>query len=213
MFQFAAVKKELDFSFSAGLKSWANLGVSLGCLGILAGSLVTLSGCTGGGTDTQQEAKKEAPLTMAVQQVDQVSKLEDRVPDGQYLVTKLSLKNNTNTNIPLAPDDFSLQNITNSEKDRYSQPAEKGMSIAFGAVYGPDKKSKLMDLDASNLYPRMQIERYLVFMVPLEADLNGYQIFYKPGSVSVPLVKPEVTVINDHRSESSSSASNVNQSP
>jgi hypothetical protein len=101
----------------------------------------------------------------------------------------------------LDPTAFVLENITNNEKERYSQPAEKGMTIAFGDVYGAELKTKVMDYDVANLYPRMQIERYFVFMVPSDAEVNGYQITYKPENVSTPLANPEAT-INDQRNQS-----------
>jgi len=173
----------------------------LGCLGLLVSGTVLLTGCAGGGSSSQQEAKKEPSLTMMVEQVDQRSTLGDRTADGQYLVAKIAIKNNTNNTIPLDPASFVLENITNNEKERYSQPAERGMTFPFGTVYGDELKSKVMDFDIPNLYPRMQIERYFVFMVPSDAEVNGYQITYKPENVSTPLANPEAT-INDQRNQS-----------
>jgi len=173
----------------------------VGCLGLLVFGSVLLTGCAGGGASSQQEAKKEPSLSMTVQQVDQRSTLGDRTPDGQYMVAKVAIKNNTNNTIPLDPASFVLENITSNEKERYSQPAERGMTFPFGAIYGDELKSKVMDYDIPNLYPRMQIERYFVFMVPSEAEVNGYQITYKPENVSTPLANPEAT-INDQRNQS-----------
>ncbi len=177
--------------------------LTLSCLGLLLSGAVVLSGC--GGSSAQKEAKKEAPLTMSVLQLDQLSKLDEKVPDGQYLVARVALKNNTNATIVIQPTDFALQNITKNEKEQYSQPAEKGMTNAFGKAYGADLKDKVLDFDATNLYPRMQLERFIVFMVPSESSVTGYQIAYKPANVTIPLVTPEVTVINDHRSETPTS--------
>jgi hypothetical protein len=173
----------------------------LGCLGLLVSGSVLLTGCAGGGTSSQQEAKKEPALSLSVEQVDQRSVLGDRTPDGQYMVAKVAIKNNTNNTITLDPAAFVLENITNNEKERYSQPAERGMTVPFGTIYGEELKSKVMDYDTPNLYPRMQIERYFVFMVPSEAEVNGYQITYKPENVSTPLANPEAT-INDQRNQS-----------
>jgi hypothetical protein len=183
--------------------------LTLSCLGLLASSVVAFSGCAGGGSSAEKEEKKQDPLTMSVVQLDQLSRMDEKTADGQYLVARVSLKNNTNATIVLLPDDFSLQNITKNETERYSQPVEKGMSNAFGKVYGEALGTKVMDFEATNLYPRMQLERYFVFMVPSDSVLNGYQIAYKPSSLSFPLVKPEVTIINDHRTEAP--AANDNQ--
>jgi hypothetical protein len=174
--------------------------VMLSCLGLLVSVLVAFTGC-GPGTSSQQEAKKEPPFLMSVEQVDQVSALDEKVADGQYLLAKVAFHNNSNNSIVLQPGDFILENITENEKERYSQPAEKGMSNAFGKVYGKAMKSKLMDFEPTNLYPRMQVERYFVFMVPSDAAVNGYQITYKPAKISTPLVTSEATVINDNRNQ------------
>lgn len=192
------------------LSKIARPALMLGCLGFLVSGLVAFSGC-GGGTNTQQEAKKEPSMTINVEQIDQVSSLDDKVPDGQYLVAKVALKNNTNASIVLDPSGFALENITENEKERYSQPIEKGMTNAFGKVYGDELKSKMLDFDMVNLYPRMQIERYFVFMVPSDAVVNGYQITYKPASVSAPLVTTEATVINDHRNQTTLPGTNEQQ--
>ena len=135
------------------------------------------------------------------------------MPDGQYLVARVSLKNPGNATIVLEPADFILENITKNEQERYSQPAEKGLASVFGRVYGRDLRERLMDNTSSNLYPRMQIERYFVFMVPSDAAVNGYQITYKPANVSVPLVTSEATIINDHRIEASPNDDSQSEQP
>src|SRR4051794_23553596 len=99
----------------------------LSSLGLMLPGVVMLSGC-GGPEASQQEVKKDPPVVMSVLQVDQLSRLDDKVPEGQYLVARVSMKNTTNATIVLDPNDFSLQNITENEKDRYSQPEEKGLT-------------------------------------------------------------------------------------
>jgi hypothetical protein len=175
--------------------------LALSCLGLLTMGMVSFTGCKGGGDSSQDEQKKVAPLTMSVAQIDQVSKLGEKVPDGQYVVARVSLKNNSNATIVLEPANFALQNITKNDAERYSQPVEAGLTNEFAKDYGEALKSKVIDYESANLYPRMQIERYFVFMVPSDSAVNGYQITYKPAEISIPLVTPEVTVINDHRTE------------
>lgn len=183
--------------------------LALSCVGLLALGMVSFTGCGGGESSTsKEEGKKESLLKMSVVEVDQLSSLESKVPDGQYLVARVTMKNNSNETIVLDPTSFSLQNITDNEKDQYSQPAEKGLTNVFGKAYGVELKDKLMDYDSANLYPRMQIERYFVFMVPSDAMVNGYQITYKPTKLSIPLITPEVTVINDHRTTEANTDTN-----
>jgi hypothetical protein len=173
--------------------------VMLSCLGLLVSGLMAFTGCNG--TSSKQEEKKGPPILMSVEQIDQLAALDEKVPDGQYLVTKVAFHNNSNNSIVLQSGDFVLENITENEKERYSQPAERGMSSAFAKVYGKALKGKVMDFESANLYPRMEIERYFVFMVPSDAAVNGYQITYKPAKISTPLVTSEATVINDNRNQ------------
>jgi len=175
--------------------------VTLSCLGFLVAGMAVFTGC-GGGSAPQEEAKKEPPMIMSVEQIDQVTTLDDKVADGQYLVAKVALRNNTNNTLALEPSNFVLQNITDNEKERYSQPAERGMTSPIGKTYGAELKSKVIDYETTNLYPRMQVERYFVFMVPSDASVNGYQITYTPAKISTPLVTSEATAINDHRNQS-----------
>jgi hypothetical protein len=180
------------FGFSRSL-------LTAGLFGLLL--TASLSGCTGSSTNAPAE-KKEATLEMKVLQVDQLSKLGDKVPDGQYLVAKVAMKNMSNESIQANPTDFALENITENEAERYSQPAEKMMTVAFSREYGEALKDKLIDFTPTNLYPRLQVERYFVFMVPADAQPDKYQITYRPAKVSAPLVSTD-TPLNDRRNASS----------
>lgn len=173
---------------------------TLSCFGLLAVGVVSLSGCAAN-QDAAQE-KKEPVLQMQVFQVDQLSRLGDKISDGQYVVAKVGLKNLSNKTITFTPENFKLENITENEKERYSQPAETGLSNDFAKDYGEVLKSKLMDFAPTNLYPRMELDRYFVFMVPSDAKITGYQITYTPEKISTPLAVTGTTNINDHRNES-----------
>lgn len=177
--------------------------LTLSCFSLLAVGSIALSGCMGGGSAPSQEQKKEDPVTMQVIQLDELSSLGNKNADGQYLVAKVSIKNQSNQTIVLNPAEFSLQNITENEKERYSQPSEKTLGPQFARAYGDTEKDKILDVMPSNLYPRMELLRYLVFMVPSDARPDGYQITYTSSSakVSVPLVSPGTTIVNDHRNE------------
>jgi len=169
--------------------------IAAGCVGFLLTGF--LSGCAGSTSNTATDPK-EAPLKMNIVQVDQLAQLGDKVPDGQFLVAKTMIQNLSNQSMVLNPTDFVLENITKDEKQRYSQPAEKMLTVPFTKSYGDARKDKLMDLMPANLYPRLELERYFVFMVPADAKLNQYQLTYKPAKVSAPMVT-DATVVNDQR--------------
>lgn len=176
---------------------FAGNGSVFGLLSILlAFSLSACSALPGGKAPS---ASVETPfLSLEVSQVDQRVRLGDKTPDGQYLVTKVTIKNLSNQSRVLNPPDFLLQNQTENEKDRYSQPAEKFLGFAFAREYGAEAKNKLVDITPINAYPRLKLERYFVFMVPADAKPDQYRIFYKPLSLSAPLVSGK-TIIHDHR--------------
>lgn len=174
---------------------------ALSCFGLLVLSPFLLAGCVG--KKSSKAEKKESALHMEVLQVDQLESLGKKIPDGQYLVVKTHMRNSGNKNLTLASKDFVLQNITEKEEERYSQPAEKQMVNDFKATYGDNLKSKLVENNPVNLYPRMELERYFIFMVPSNAKIEGYQITHVPEKVSAPLVVTGTTIINDHRNTTS----------
>ena len=179
--------------------------LALSCFGLLLAGSITVSGCAGGGGTPSAEQKKEEPVKMEVVQLDQLSTLADKTADGQFMVAKVNIKNTSNQTIVLRPTDFTLENITENEKERYSQPTEKTLGPQFARAYGPTEKDKILDVLPSNLYPRMELVRYFVFMVPSDAKPDGYQITYTStapsAKVSVPLDTPGTTIINDNRNE------------
>jgi hypothetical protein len=174
---------------------------ALSCFGLFVFSPVLLTGCAG--QKTENAEKKETAFTMQVVHIDQLGALEAKIPDGQYLVVKARLKNQGNKSLILAPTEFVLQNITDKEEERYSQPAETGLFNEFRTVYGEELKDKLVETTPVNLYPRMELERYFIFMVPSDAKIDGYQITHEPEKVSAPLVVTGTTTINDHRNTTS----------
>lgn len=172
--------------------------IALSCFGLLLGGSMALSGCLPG-KKSENADQKESAVKMEVREVDQLSQMGNKTPDGQYIVARVSLKNTGNKNLTISARNFNLQNITDDEKERYSQPLELGVNRAFMDTFGKALKDKLLDNRKDNLYPRMEIERYFVFMVPSNAKIDGYQIVYVPEKVSAPLVVTGTTVINDHR--------------
>ena len=166
-------------------------------LSVLAlGSVTALSGC-GGGEEKAVE-KKDPVLSLDILDVDQRASLGTKMPDGQYLILKTEMKNLSNKEVMIVPSEFELQNITDKESERYSQPSEKYMGMPFTAVYGNDLREKLIDTSPINAYPRLKLERYFVFMVPSDARPEQYQLFNKTLELTVPLVSGKTTV-HDHR--------------
>jgi hypothetical protein len=136
---------------------------------------------------------------MMVSELYQQNKLDDRVADGQYVVAKFSLNNNTNKTMVVNPGDLMLQNKTTQEAERYTQPAEKGFTTPFNKVFEEAYKNKLLDFTPINLYPRLKLERFIIFMLPLDADVSGYEIIHVPTKTSVPLSISGTTLIHDNR--------------
>ncbi|WP_373532377.1 hypothetical protein [Vampirovibrio sp.] len=170
----------------------------LSCFGFLAFNSFIFTGCANQNKASQEETKEDV-VSLQVMQLDQWSKLDDKIPDGQYLVAKVQVKNLSNKTLVMPPADFALQNITDDEKDRYSQPVERYMTLPFANTYGTLLRDKLIDTTDINLYPRMELERYFIFMVPSNAKAEGYQLTYVPEAVSAPLVVTGITTIHDHR--------------
>lgn len=170
--------------------------LTLACFGFMIFGAASMTGCGQPAEEAAEE--KQAPLKMEIVQVDQLSRLADKYPDGQYLVAKAVIQNLSNQTIVVNPEDFALENITDKEEERYSQPVERMVTQPFIQEYGAAKQDKIVDIGSSNLYPRLQLERYMVFMVPVNAKLDQYQVTYTPEKVSAPLVSNS-TIINDRR--------------
>jgi hypothetical protein len=157
-----------------------------------------ISACGGGDEDAAKKLKAPPQLSVDVLQTDQTLSLGSKTPDGQYLILRTQIKNLGNKPLLLLPADFMLQNITDKDAERYSQPAEKFMGMPFSATYGNALRDKLVDTAPINAYPRLQLERYFVFMVPVEARPKQYQLLYKPFELASPLVSGK-TIVHDNR--------------
>src|SRR5688572_18729347 len=105
---------------------------------------VVLTGC-GGQKEVGKEQEKPK-LEMESLQVDQVSHIDIKIPDGQYLIVKVMMRNLELESRVLNPSDFTLRTITDKKAEQYSQPVEHLISNNFGKEFGPDKKEKLMDI-------------------------------------------------------------------
>lgn len=167
------------------------------CFGLLLASPVLLSGCLGGGSSSEEEKPKEK---IDVLQVDQRTQLGDKHADGQFVIVKFAVKNLTTDTLQLKPEDFVLENITQDEKDKYQIPLEKSMTWAFGKEYGTEIQDRMLDFTPVNVNPKMEVERYVSFTLPTDADLSKFQLTFKPGKLSVPLQGDKVQ-INDHRND------------
>ncbi len=177
--------------------------LGIASFGLLLVGGLAFSGCFP--SSKNQAEQKEQLFKMEVVQVDQALRIADKLADGQFLVVKIVMKNLSNKTLVVEPADFTLENITDDEKERYSQPPERAMVSHLVKAYGKAHKDRFMDLKPTNLYPRLQVERYFVFMVPGDARLDQYQMTYAPhanaaAKASIPLVT-NTSVINDHRND------------
>ena len=174
------------------------IGVCAGMITILA-----LTGC-GGGSNVAVQKKTDAPppIDLHVVKVEEYTHLGSKVPDGQYVVVTFHIKNNSNDTQFLPPANFVIENITDKKEDQYTQHSEPQMTGPFTQVYGSENRDKLLDSTPSTVHPRMEVERYIVYMLPADAPLDTYEIYYKDKTfeLKTPLISSDTEVI-DHRIE------------
>jgi len=175
------------------------IGVSTACLLMAGMAMLVFSGCSGGGSSSKK-TDGPPPIDIKVTKVEQYSKLATKIADGQYLVVSLHIKNNSNDTQSLLPSNFLIQNITNDKAQQYTQPNEPQMGGAFTQAYGMDKHDKLLDNQPTAVHPRMSVDRFIVYGLSNDAKLDGYQIYYKPFDITVPLVTSDTEIV-DHRDD------------
>lgn len=146
----------------------------------LVAVLLTFAGCAA--PQQTQQTTEELPdiVEMRVVQVDQYTRLGDKKADGQYVVARIMLKNVSSESIMMSPAQWKLKNVAGPEEDQYSQPPERGMTPGFVKVYGAENKDKVVDYAASTIHPQLEVERYLVFLLPRNATLEDYVLVYTP---------------------------------
>jgi len=175
--------------------------VQFGLMTFLGMSLV--SGCTPPAPQQVQE-EVPAPLDLLVNQVDQVTRIDKKISDGQFVIIQVNFMDKTNKPIILAKEDIMLETATEEEANYYTQPLETNLSFAFSAEYGKELQDKVLGMEGLTIYPKIETTRYLIFMLPAEADLAQYNLLVKlkgePPQIKVPLVNA-ATVVNDRRHE------------
>lgn len=162
-----------------------------------------LSGCA---ASPPPEVKQEAPppMDLLISQIDQVTKIDKKLADGQFVIIQANFMDKTTKPIILSKDDIVLETATDDQANYYTQPLETGLSFAFGTDYGKDLQDRVLGTAGLTIYPKIETLRYLIFMLPAEADLSQYNLLVKlkgePPSIKVPLVSAS-TSINDRRHE------------
>lgn len=163
---------------------------------------VVLAACASKEQQTGQVVEEEPPLALKVKRVDQYIDFGGKTADGQYVVVELSIKNDGLESMTIQPTDFYIQNITSDLSEQYSQSPEKYMSNPFSKVYGRDMRDKLLDYRSSVVHPKLEIDRYLIFMLASDARLETFQILHEPTGEITPMVT-EITAVHDYRNGSS----------
>jgi hypothetical protein len=171
--------------------------------------LILLTSCAAPADDKTK--KKDPTVAMVANKIDQYTKMGDKVADGQYILVTLQIKNLSNKTVTVKASDLSIEPITDVVEEQYSQAPEKGMTLALTKMMGMGVREKIFDYMDTSVNPRLQVERYVVFMLPKDAHLEKYRISYKPAAsgglmgpapevekVSVDLVSAD-TVVTDHR--------------
>lgn len=162
--------------------------------------VLAIAGCAAGGGQ-QAVSTEPPPFDIRVVHVGQFSKLSDSLPDGQYVVVTLKINNKSNETQWLAPKDFVIQNITDNEADQYEQENEVQLLSSFMKEYGDDKLNQLLEGVETSIHPRMDVERYIIYMLPEKASMDSYRIVYKPYDFKINLVGPD-TEVSDRRENS-----------
>lgn len=138
------------------------------------------------------------PLKFSVPQIEQYTRLGKKTADGQFIVVKVHIQNTGVKAETVKPADLMLTNVTDKEEEKYTQNLEAGMSPFFAQEYGPENRDRILENAPVNINPRIQVDRYIVFMLPSHTQLDKYRLLYKPYNLEIPLIT-EVTVLEDRR--------------
>lgn len=149
-----------------------------------------LSGCAAPQEVTQQIAPESLPYTMETLKIEQLKKIGKKEANGGYfaLVT-LQLENRSKEDLNFLPEEFAIQNVTNSEEERYRQgPEDHYMDMIFSG--GQDEANKLLNGQLT-IHPRFKMEKILIFQLPEGTTPEEFELVYKPSELVVPLVGPD----------------------
>ncbi len=154
-----------------GKKSVWQLGILFLLVFAIASMGALLTGCAMQNAKTNEPAKD---LALQTETVTLIHKIGNKVSDGQYVIVTLKMQNLTKVSKTIGVDKFAIELV--SEEGGYSQPVEKGLSFEYAKMAGKEKREKVLDMQPVVLHPQIQAERYAIFTLPVDAELERYQI-------------------------------------
>ncbi|MBK8190030.1 MAG: hypothetical protein IPK79_06225 [Vampirovibrionales bacterium] len=176
--------------------------------GLTAGALIALTAMSacGGAPPPPATPSQQAPATqgtrvsLTVRSVDQMAQLGSKLSDGgQYLLVGVTLKNETAGDVKFDLKDFLLRkkNAEGATTPVYEQGVEPEMDKAFIEQFGKESEQRLINPE-SPVHAGFEIEKVLIYNIPKNDGLDGWQLRYGPSDVVKELSGPDVKV-TDHR--------------
>lgn len=207
------------------LSSWVSLTLSVV---LLSGAPFTLTGCFGGKKQQSLEGLENKDVSILVRDIYQMDKMGKLAADGQLVIMKVSMVNNTSVDKEVKLEEFALHYYEENElgerpkEPTYIQHPEKQLKGEFTETFGQTASKKLMSTSAEAIHPRIETNRYFVFSLPKRADFEDYKFVWTPPKkgnlaslggkggkdspaskvpITVDLVDPQLTKIHDNREQ------------
>lgn len=156
-------------------------------LSLLMVPLLTLGSCAGGGaspTATSATEGQKSTFDVKVAEVRQYSELGDKRADGQYILVRLNLTNQTDGDRSIAYETVTLALQPEGQaKPTYQQPQELGANILLikDKSFGLRESERIFKAPADTFHPQVETQRYSMFVVPADADLSQYHLRWQPA--------------------------------
>jgi hypothetical protein len=162
------------------------VGMLLAVMVALPLALVTGSGCgTGPAASSKTDADTKPTFEASVASVEQYNQLGDKRADGQFVVAKLSLTNQTASDRVITFAHVSLAlHPEDQAKPTYTQPPEQGANVMIMKAYSVQEGDKVLKSPSETFHPQVKAQRYCVFLLPTDADLADYRIVWSPPAVA-----------------------------
>jgi hypothetical protein len=131
------------------------------------------------------DAEKKPTFDATVSTVEQLNQLGDKRADGQFVVAKVSLANQSASDrvITFAHITLALQ-PEDQAKPTYTQPPEMGANVMIMKAYGVQEGDKVLKSPAETFHPQVKAQRYCVFLLPSDANLADYRIIWTPPAAA-----------------------------
>ena len=193
---------------------------------LVLSSPLVLTGCLNGGAKQSTEGLVNKDFSMLVREIYQQENLGKLAADGQFVIMKISIKNNTPQTREMKNDEFTLEYYEENDTGKrattptYIQKPEAKLKGEFTQEFGPSASKKLISPSGDDIHPRIETMRYFIFSLPKNADFDDYKLTWTPtkkgnlaalsdkGSkngpaskvpISINIINPEHTEVRDRR--------------